>query len=152
LEILLFAVPLAVPLYVLHEHRWMRRHGIPAATLVSVGIVGGLLACAWALPLKYEDRNELRGLPGNPVTLGDLTKADPRVHVPPGFEGVRLALPVPEPTIRQVLDAVRRQTGMTWIAGRCGNGMSLLGGGYPIFYELVPPPGLAAAPLQATPP
>lgn len=152
LELLLVAALPLVPLYLLGERFWIRKHGVKPALLSSLGLVSAVVFGAAMLP-KSMDRpiGNAEPLPSRRVPLSAIHDLDSRFWIPAGFETAQVTLPTVRPTLRQAILAIERQTPLRCRTSYCFFGESVLSGGYVRTVHLglpVTPPS-AAAPAAA---
>jgi hypothetical protein len=149
LQLVAVASLLWVPLFVLGEWFWSRKHGVKPALLSGLGLVSAVIFGAAMMP-KSMDRPMIPGLTTPTVELGELAKQGFLFSVPAGVEKVPVRFQTTAPTLRQAIRAIEAQTPLRCRVLRCGTGASVLAGDYPMQVILEPPAALtppsAAAP------
>ena len=109
---------------------------VPTLGLLSVA-VATTVAAAWA-PVKYVDRKTFGPLETPCTAVRDLVSAMdiPESAFGPGVNSEALDRTVcvanSRPTLREVSDALEKQTGLKLLIGYCGTSATILWGGYPI--------------------
>lgn len=144
-EVLVVGALAWIPILVWREKRRSLRHAFLPGFLLRVGVVAAAICAANVAPLKYEDRERVGPLSAATLPLESLALElrDHRLVIQiasAGDQGRPITLPSREPNIRQLIQAVESQTLLRYEAGRCGNSMSVLWGGYPISMRLVASP------------
>lgn len=127
--ILVLSAILWLPLLVFCERRRSRRHGFLPGIIVRVGIAGALITSAAVAPLGQEDTEIIEPLPGRVVTL-DVLKQSERFEIPRDAEKLQVTLPSARPRMREVVEAIEKQTGLRCEYRKCGCGMSVLWGSH----------------------
>jgi hypothetical protein len=128
-DILVPGAVLWIPLFLWLEIRRARNCGLLPGLILRVAIIATMITVAIYLPTKPEDRRIVEGLSKATVTLAELGR-QAGIRMPPEHADVSVILPSAKPTLRQVIRAIETQTPFRCEVGRCGNGVTFLGGAY----------------------
>jgi hypothetical protein len=139
-DLLMIGAVLWVPCFVWREYRRSKKHGFLAGFALRLAVIAAVVTGAIYLPVKYEDRIVVGGLATNRVILRALEEPlrERLIHYryPEEQGGLEVTLPSARPTIRQLVRSIEAQTALRCDIGRCGNGMSFLGGGYIMSFQI----------------
>jgi hypothetical protein len=104
-----------IPLVILLEIRWRKMKGYPVSLALRAGLFISIIALAMLFRPRYEDTVHAGPLSSTKVELRALVEACP---VQLNFhqlreleEGIIVEVPSTTPTLREVIDAIRDQTG-----------------------------------------
>jgi len=128
-DILVPGAVLWIPLFIWLEARRARKYGLLPGLFLRIAIIATMISAAIYLPTKPEDRKIVEGLSKTTVTLAELSR-HAGIRVLPEHADVSVILPSTQPTLRQVIRAIETQTPLRCEVGRCGNGVTFLGGAY----------------------
>ena len=128
-DLLVPGAVLWIPLGCWLEVRRARKDGFMPGFVLRLAIIVAMVTGAIYLPTKYEDRMIVHGLSASTVTLRELGRHAPISYAPKDAD-VTISLPSSQPTLRETMRAIETQTSLRCEAGRCGNGVTFLGGAY----------------------
>lgn len=118
-----------LPLLVWRERRRTAKHGFLGGFALRVAVVAVVMTAAVLFPAKHEDLLRVQALPGPRVTLALLSTQRP-FSCQETLPETEIVLPSAQPTLREAIRAMEEQGKVDCRVGRCGNGMTLLWGGY----------------------
>ncbi|CAN5320505.1 hypothetical protein BH09VER1_BH09VER1_37240 [soil metagenome] len=133
LDLLIVGIVVWLPLLIWREWARSKRYGRQPGGVIRFGIVVVLIALAILAPTKYADRR-VGPLVSPSPTLAELRAAQIISLKDDKFGEARISLSSTNPTRRDVMRAIEKQTCLgTWYMS-CGNGATFLfgGGGGPI--------------------
>jgi hypothetical protein len=127
-EILFFGAPVWIPLLIWRERVRAARYGFFPAVIGRFAVIRAIIMTAVLLPTKHED-GRVGPFSLTNIALGDLVAEG---FIYPLFDErhnvLRLTLPSTAPTRREVMQAIREQTGFRASVFHCGNNATLLFG------------------------
>ena len=129
IAIVLLGALVWIPIFVWRERVRARRYGFWPGALCRYSFIALLVVLAAIAPLKFEDK-KVGPLQSTDMTLSELVAAG--VIYPLRYqehEKVRVSLPSPSPSRREVIAAITQQTAFKADVYHCGNVANILFGG-----------------------
>ena len=133
-EVLYMGAILWIPLLAWREHARAKKYGFWPGFLVRFTVFATIITVALLLPVKQQDTLRMGPFSRVEISLSDVSEhfvGRAEFPVARGHSVVRL--PSLQPTFREVVSAVERDTGLHARVGYCGTGATLLGGSYPMY-------------------
>lgn len=127
MEVLVFGSIIWIPILVWRERVRSKEFGFLPGFVVRLAVVALVVCVALILPLKHEDTHRVGPLTKNMMSLSEISN---EIHIansyPPTAAATTIELPSTTPTIREVLRAMEKATGLSARAARCGNSATLV--------------------------
>lgn len=137
LEVLTFTAIVWVPLFIYLEVRRSRKYGFLPGGIQKFAIIGLMVMAASYAPYKYVDRI-IEPVASNPteITLREASTLYQEqlayFSFPRKLLEQTIVLPNSPMSLKQLIKSIEAQTGFSHDIGYCGNGSSILRGGFPI--------------------
>jgi hypothetical protein len=126
-EVLFLGALVWVPILIWREKRRTRLWGFWPGVIYRFAVVAGFVALAAFAPTKHEDQRV--GPLRRDVSLGELVSAGIIYQLfETNHHDLRVSLPSPTPSRREVMEAITRQTGFRTHVYHCAHGATILFG------------------------